>query len=65
MKLLSVDPQRRPNDVADLQGPGAMMSKQDLKNLEQLLILIQARGATRGRDLREAFDLWLAPWLPQ
>ena len=65
MKLLSADPNRRPNDIADLQGLAGLLSKQSqVDQVRYLLSCIGQRQASRERDLQKAMDEWVLPWLP-
>lgn len=64
MKLISADPLRRSNDIADLQGLAKLLSeKGQMEHLLQLLESIRERGAHRSRDLQKALEDWVLPWL--
>lgn len=51
LKLLSVDADRRPQDVADLEGLLGVATATDLETAEAAVAAIMQRGAHRGRDL--------------
>lgn len=55
LKILSVKPER-PQDAADLRALGTVAAQEDLDVARASLDLIERRGFSRGRNLRERFE---------
>lgn len=58
MKLVSIDDARRPRDRDDLTKLAAVASPEEWARAAASVDLIEARGFTRGRDLRAALATW-------
>jgi len=55
LKILARDDLGRPHDAADLRALRSVARREDLGLAEEAIVLIDARGFSRGRDLRRAF----------
>jgi hypothetical protein len=56
IKILARDDLGRPQDAADLRALRSVAGPEDLALAEEAVVLIEARGFNRGRDLRQAFS---------
>lgn len=56
IKILARDDLERPQDAADLRALRSVAGPEDLALAEEAVVLIEARGFNRGRDLRQAFS---------
>jgi predicted nucleotidyltransferase len=56
LKILARDDLGRPQDAADLRALRSVARPEDLVLAEEAVVLIEARGFNRGRDLRRAFS---------
>lgn len=63
LKVLSVDPKNRPQDLIDIKNLLTEASFEDIQEATRLLGLIQVRGYNRGKDLQSEFELYCNPGL--
>lgn len=56
VKLLATDPERRPQDGADLRKLRGVADGNEIERARQAIALIASRGFARGRDLDVALD---------
>ena len=56
LKILSADPETRPQDELDLQQLVALIDEKERQSAQQGLRLIEQRGYHRGRDLQKRLD---------
>jgi len=61
LKVLSVDPKYRPQDLIDIKNLLAEASFEDIQETTRLLQLIQNRGYNRGKDLQAEFEFYRKP----
>jgi hypothetical protein len=59
-KVLSRDDDRRPQDRMDLLALTAAANEKQISDAREALLLIQARGFHRGRDLMAELQRWFA-----
>jgi hypothetical protein len=56
LKVLSVDPARRPQDAVDIKNLLSSASASDIDEAHRLLQLVQERGYNRGKNLFAEFE---------
>jgi predicted nucleotidyltransferase len=56
LKVLSVDPARRPQDAVDIKNLLSLASASDTDEAHRLLRLVQERGYNRGKNLLAEFE---------
>jgi hypothetical protein len=57
LKVLSVDPISRPQDVIDIKNLLSEACLEDIRESARLLQLVQTRGYNRGKDLLAEFEI--------
>lgn len=61
LKVLSVDPNSRPQDVIDIKNLLTEASSEDLQEAARLLQLVHDRGYNRRKDLQTEFERYRKP----
>jgi predicted nucleotidyltransferase len=61
LKVLSVEPINRPQDVVDIKNLLKEASSEDIQETTRLLELVHDRGYNRGKDLQAEFDRYRNP----